>query len=159
MDVPQVAEPRKMGTLRRLTLDDMNTVARVHRRAFDDALPWLAGLHTPEEDAWFYRERMFVACEVWSVFSAEAIVGIMAIRPGWIDQFYGLRAAQRGGIGMALLRVAREAQDRLSLWTSQRNAGAPLLPGEGIQADPRKRRRRQRRRSRTCSISGRVPCS
>jgi GNAT superfamily N-acetyltransferase len=124
MDVPQVAESGKMGTLRRLALDDMNAAARVHRSAFDDALPWLAGLHTPEEDAWFYRERVFAACEVWGAFGAEALVGVVAFRPGWIDQLYVLRAAQRGGIGTALLRAAQEAQDRLSLWTFQRNTPA-----------------------------------
>ena len=28
----------------------MDAAAAVHRAAFDQALPWLAGLHTPEED-------------------------------------------------------------------------------------------------------------
>ena len=113
-----------MGTLRRLGLDDMEATARVHRSAFDDALPWLAGLHTPEEDRWFYRERVFTTCEVWGAFSAEALVGIVAFRPGWIDQLYVLPAAQRGGIGTALLRVAQDAHDSLSLWTFQRNTPA-----------------------------------
>src|SRR6185436_20003489 len=108
-----------MGTLRRLGLDDMEATARVHRSAFDNALPWLAGLHTPEEDRWFYRERVFTTCEVWGAFSAEALVGIVAFRPGWIDQLYVLPAAQRGGIGTALLRVAQDAHDSLSLWTFQ----------------------------------------
>ena len=140
----QVAESRKMGTLRRLALHDMNAAARVHRSGWTtpamDRGPAHAG-----EDAWFYRERMFVACEVWGAFGAEALVGIVAFRAGWIDQLCVLRAAQRGGIGTALLRLAQEAQDRLSLWTFQRNTrGAPLLRGEGIQADPRNRRRRQR---------------
>jgi len=113
-----------MGTLRRLGLDDMEATARVHRSAFDNALPWLAGLHTPEEDRWFYRERVFTTCEVWGAFSAEALVGIVAFRPGWIDQLYVLPAAQRGGIGTALLRVAQDAHDSLSLWTFQRNTPA-----------------------------------
>jgi hypothetical protein len=46
-------------TVRPLELADMDTAARVHRIAFDHALPWLAGLHTPDEDRWFYRERVF----------------------------------------------------------------------------------------------------
>src|SRR6185437_14189007 len=52
-------------TLRRLELADMDAAARIHRAAFDRALPWLAGLHTPDEDRWFFRERVFRACEVW----------------------------------------------------------------------------------------------
>ena len=113
-----------MGTLRRLGPDDMNAAARIHRSAFDDALPWLAGLHTPEQDRWFYRERVFTACEVWGAFSAEALVGIVAFRRDWVDQLYVLRKAQRGGIGTSLLRVAQKSRDRLSLWTFQRNTPA-----------------------------------
>jgi hypothetical protein len=32
--------------LRQLELEDMDTAARVLRSSFDQALPWLAGLHT-----------------------------------------------------------------------------------------------------------------
>ena len=113
-----------MGTLRRLGLDDMDAAARIHRSAFDDALPWLAGLHTPEEDRWFYRERVFTACEVWGAYAVDEMVGIVAFRRDWIDQLYVLRKAQRGGIGTALLRIAQKSRDRLSLWTFQRNTPA-----------------------------------
>ena len=50
--------------LRRLLLDDMAAAALVHRNYFNHALPWLADLHTPDEDRWFFRERVFVECEV-----------------------------------------------------------------------------------------------
>lgn len=36
--------------LRCLTLEEMDRAATVHRASFDDQHPWLAGLHTPEED-------------------------------------------------------------------------------------------------------------
>jgi hypothetical protein len=39
--------------LRRLALSDMDSAARIHRIAFDQALPALTGLHTPEEVAAF----------------------------------------------------------------------------------------------------------
>ncbi|WP_276573466.1 hypothetical protein [Bradyrhizobium sp. BRP56] len=35
-------------SIRRLVLADMDVAARVHRVAFDEALRWLAGLHTPD---------------------------------------------------------------------------------------------------------------
>ncbi len=41
--------------LRRLGLEDVEWAAAVHRASFDHALPALAGLHTPEEDRWFFR--------------------------------------------------------------------------------------------------------
>ena len=110
--------------LRQLKLDDMDAAARVVRTAFDQALPSLAGLHTPEEDQWFFRERVFETCEVWGAFDGAAMRGIIAFREGWIDQLYVLPTAQRRGVGKDLLRVAQNAFDRLQLWTFQRNASA-----------------------------------
>lgn len=111
-------------TLRQLALDDMDQAAAVHRAAFDDALPTLTGLHTPEEDRWFFRERMFTTCELWGSFDDQQLVGIIAFREGWIDQLYVLPSAQRRGIGTALLQIAKERFPSLSLWTFQRNTNA-----------------------------------
>ena len=110
--------------LRQLKLDDMDAAARVVRTAFDQALPSLAGLHTPEEDQWFFRERVFETCEVWGAFDGAAMRGIIAFREGWIDQLYVMPTAQRRGVGKDLLQVAQNAFDRLQLWTFQRNASA-----------------------------------
>ncbi|WP_298369296.1 GNAT family N-acetyltransferase [uncultured Bradyrhizobium sp.] len=111
-------------SIRRRTLADMDAAARVHRAAFDDALPWLAGLHTPDEDRWFYRERMFATCTVWGAFDGEAMSGIIASHDDWIAQLYVLPAAQGRGIGSALLEIAQQGADQLQLWTFQRNARA-----------------------------------
>ena len=110
--------------LRRLELCDMDAAARVLRTAFDQALPWLAGLHTPEEDRWFFRERVFRTCEVWGAFDGAGLTGVLAFRDGWIDQLYVLPTAWRRGVGTELLQVARGSCDRLQLWTFQRNAQA-----------------------------------
>ena len=110
--------------LRQLKLDDMDAAARVVRTAFDQALPSLAGLRTPEEDQWFFRERVFETCEVWGAFDGAAMRGIIAFREGWIDQLYVLPEAQRRGVGKDLLQVAQNAFDRLQLWTFQRNVRA-----------------------------------
>ena len=108
-------------TVRRLDLADMDAAAGVHRAAFDHALPWLRGLHTPDEDRWFFRERVFATCEIWGAFDGAAMSGIIAFREGWIDQLYVLPTAQRRGVGSELLQVAQNAFDRLQLWTFQRN--------------------------------------
>jgi len=102
----------------------MDAAARVHRAAFDEALPWLAGLHTPDEDRWFYRERMFATCALWGAFDGEAMSGVIAFHDDWIEQLYVLPAAQGRGIGGALLEIAQQGADRLQLWTFRRNAGA-----------------------------------
>jgi GNAT superfamily N-acetyltransferase len=110
--------------LRRLALEDMDQAALVHRAAFDARLPWLAGLHTPAEDRWFYRERMFAGSVVWGAFGEKALIGIIAFRRDWVDQLYVLPQAQGCGVGSALLDVAKAQATELSLWTFQRNESA-----------------------------------
>jgi GNAT superfamily N-acetyltransferase len=110
--------------IRQLELADMDAAAGVHRAAFDHALPWLAGLHTPDEDRWFYRERVFTGCQVHGAFDGAALAAIIAFRSGWVDQLYVLPEAQGHGIGSALLQVAKRAFDCLQLWTFQRNLSA-----------------------------------
>jgi ribosomal protein S18 acetylase RimI-like enzyme len=110
--------------LRRLELEDMDAAALVLRTAFDHALPSLAGLHTPQEDLWFFRERVFQTCEVWGAFDGAAIAGMIAFRKDWIDQLYVLPGAQRRGVGTELLQIAKSSFDCLQLWTFQRNGRA-----------------------------------
>jgi GNAT superfamily N-acetyltransferase len=115
--------------LRQLELADMGGAARVLRTAFDHALPSLAGLHTPAEDRWFFRELVFTSCEVWGAFDHAAMIGILAFREGWIDQLYVLPRAQGRGTGTELLRIAQRSFDRLHLWTFQRNTRARRFYG------------------------------
>ncbi|MGY4236951.1 GNAT superfamily N-acetyltransferase [Bradyrhizobium sp. USDA 4449] len=110
--------------LRPLVLTEMGAAAQVHRLAFDQAMPWLVGLHTPDEDRWFYRERVFPTCRVWGRFDGDELCGIMAFRDGWIEQLYVLPAAHGRGIGTELLEVAKSASERLELWSFQRNEPA-----------------------------------
>jgi ribosomal protein S18 acetylase RimI-like enzyme len=110
--------------LRRLEVTDMEQAARVHRASFDHALPWLATLHSPDEDRWFYRERVFKTCVLWGAFDAAVMTGMIAFRDGWIEQLYVVPDAQGRGLGGTLLDIAKRTSDRLQLWTSQRNVRA-----------------------------------
>jgi putative acetyltransferase len=110
--------------LRPLGLEDMDRAAAVHRASFDRALPALAGLHTPEEDRWFFRQRMFATCQLRGYFDNQQLVGIIAFREGWVDQLYVLPSSQCRGIGTALLAIAQGQFPSLSLWTFQRNKAA-----------------------------------
>ncbi|WID97898.1 GNAT family N-acetyltransferase [Bosea vestrisii] len=100
----------------------MDAVAAVHRASFDDRLPWLAGLHTPEEDRAYFGSVVFDECEVWGSVHGPALAGFIAFRHGWIDQLYVLPAYQGQGVGSALLEIARDRYPELNLWTFQRNA-------------------------------------
>jgi GNAT superfamily N-acetyltransferase len=110
--------------IRQLDLADMDAAAGVHRSAFDHALPWLTGLHTPDEDRWFYRERVFTRCQVHGAFEGDTLAAIIAFRSDWIDQLYVLPEVQGRGVGSELLQVAKRACDSFQLWTFQRNLGA-----------------------------------
>src|SRR3954449_1992421 len=105
--------------LRQLAIDEADQAASVLRASFDEALPSLAGVHTPDEDRWF-----FVDCQIWGYFKEQELAGIIAFREGWIDQLYILPAWQGHRIGTALLQVAQDRFDRLSLRTFQPNKRA-----------------------------------
>ena len=110
--------------LRKLDLAEMDVAAQVHRTAFDEALPWLTGRHTPQEDRWFFRERLFKTSQLWGAFEGAQMVGIIAFREDWVDQLYVLPSSQQRGIGTSLLHIAQQALPRLYLWTFQANVRA-----------------------------------
>ena len=110
--------------MRTLGFADMDDAAVVHRVAFDDRLPWLADLHTSDEDRSYFGEHVFQKCEVWGALDNTRLIGIIAFREGWIDHLYVLPNAQGHGVGTALLDVAKSAFSPLHLWTFQRNAQA-----------------------------------
>ena len=119
MSVPR----RPDHALRRLTRDDMDAAAVVLRRALDDRLPWLAGMHSPDDDRAFLRGPVFSSCEVWGAGSG-ALCGIIAFRDGWVDQLHVLPEWQGRGLGVALLDVAKARFRLIHLWTFQRNHAA-----------------------------------
>lgn len=101
----------------------MDEAALVLRRSFDDQYPWLAGLHTPEEDRTFFREILFPSCQIWGAI-AKGLIGIIAFQPDKVEQLYVLPNCQGQGAGGALLAVAMSQSNQLDLWTFQRNSRA-----------------------------------
>ena len=101
----------------------MAAASLVHRASFDERLPWLAGLHTPNEDRAFYECHVFSRCDVWGAADGT-LIGVIAFREGWVEQLYVLPSRQGQGVGGALLAVAKAAWPGLSLWAFQRNAPA-----------------------------------
>jgi len=41
-------------------------------------LPWLSGIHTPDEDRRFYREQLFALCKAWGAVEQGTLVGVIA---------------------------------------------------------------------------------
>jgi GNAT superfamily N-acetyltransferase len=73
---------------------------------------------------------------VWVAERDGQIVGVVALRDGWVEQFYVLPGYQGLGIGSGLLATVKEASpEGLSLWAFQRNTRArAFYEGRGFVA-------------------------
>ena len=83
------------------------------------------------------------------------MVGMIAFRDDWIDQFYVLPQAQRQGAGTALLGVAQSSLNRLNLWTFQRNERARFTYRADLCSCRKRTARATKKMSRTRCIFGR----
>jgi GNAT superfamily N-acetyltransferase len=111
-------------TLRRATLDDMPALARLYRLTVRASLPFVPELHTPEEDAWWFAERLFAANEVWLSETPHGPDGYVAFRADFIEHLFIQPRSQGARLGLALLDKAKENAAELSLWTFQANLRA-----------------------------------
>ena len=112
-------------SLRRARLDEMAAVARLYRRTVKTSLPFLPTLHTPEEDAWWFAERLYAANEVWLAEGEDGAEGYIAFRSDFIEHLFIAPEAQGRRLGVRLLDKAKEsAAVELSLWTFQQNLRA-----------------------------------
>jgi GNAT superfamily N-acetyltransferase len=110
--------------IRRASLDDMPALARLHRHTVTTSLPFVPQMHTPEEDAWWFSERLFATNEVWLAEAGGEPIGYIAFRPGFIEHLFVDPALQGAGLGPQLLAKAKAAFAELSLWTFQQNLRA-----------------------------------
>lgn len=114
-------------TYRLLRRAEAAAAADLHRRAGALIPGYDTGRHTPAEFAALYRDRVFPAGPLWGAFEGEALLGFVALLPGWIDHLYVEPARHGEGIGAALVRLAQREQDDLQLHTFQSNVRARAL--------------------------------
>ncbi|HEY1720160.1 MAG TPA: GNAT family N-acetyltransferase [Magnetospirillaceae bacterium] len=111
--------------IRRAMLEDMPTLAALHRHTLHMSLPFLPTLHTPDEDRAWFRDHLFPNNEVWvAEDEAGALLGYAARAQGWLNHIYVHPDHQGRGVGDALLAMAKGGIDTLQLWTFQENAHA-----------------------------------
>jgi len=115
--------PREL-IIRRAQPAESDAVAALSRISRETALPYLADVHTREDDREFFRDRVFTTCEVWVAERDGVLAGFCAFREGWVDHLYVHPEHHRTGVGSALLRTAMAANEALQLWTFQRNMNA-----------------------------------
>ena len=140
-------------TIKRLGLDEMDEASTIHRTAFDERMPWLAGFHTPVEDRYYFREQLFQKCKVFGALEDARLVGIIAFREGWIDQLYVRPSAQGRGIGTALLDIAKSTFSPLELLDiPAQHSGSPVLRDSRFRADYGNGWRGKRRERARCPL-------
>jgi GNAT superfamily N-acetyltransferase len=110
--------------LRRAGVEEMPAIARLYRATVRASLPFVPELHTPQEDAWWFAERLHALNEVWVAEDDEGYAGYIGFRADFIEHLFIRPERQGQGAGLLLLDKAREDAAELSLWTFQQNARA-----------------------------------
>ncbi len=115
--------------IRRADATEAQALARLFRAVRRADLPYLPELHTPEEDLWFFRHRVFAECEVWAAGAVDAFIAFRqeSINQGWVDHLYVGGMHQGRGLGTALLAQAMRSHASLRLRVFQQNAAAILF--------------------------------
>jgi GNAT superfamily N-acetyltransferase len=108
---------------------DGDALAGIFKAARDDAMPWLPVLHSEAEDRRFFG-GVIDESEVLVARGDSGPVAFLALKGDLVEHLYVTPAAQRTGIGSALLEAARERRPGgLRLWVFQRNHGARAFYG------------------------------
>ncbi|MGY1697682.1 GNAT family N-acetyltransferase [Geodermatophilus sp. SYSU D00814] len=104
---------------------DAAAVADVWLRSSSAALPTVRRAHTDDEVRGWARDVLLPRHDTWVAEDAGAVVGLLALSDGWLDQLY-LDPARRGrGIGDRFVALAKRRQPAgLQLWTFRVNAPA-----------------------------------
>lgn len=103
---------------------DVVPAARVHRASMRAAMPWLAVVHTPDEDVAWMRDTIFATQSVWLACDGDTMVGVASRGGTWLTQLYIAPGSGRRGIGTRLLERVADETPVIELWTFQRNAPA-----------------------------------
>lgn len=113
--------------IRRMKPDEVSVAATVWHRSRTADAPWIREGSNPSltEDLVAFRRDVARECEVWLAFAGDACHGLMAWRDERVQELFVLPAAQRRGVGTALLEKAMELMPG-GFWlrTDARNAGA-----------------------------------
>lgn len=110
--------------LRPARAEDAPGIAQLHRTSRAAAMPWLAVVHTPQEDLQYFSQQVLPVADVRVAEARGVLAGFAARRDSWLDHLYVAPGFWRGGIGGLLLDGAMVPAPRLELWTFQRNEGA-----------------------------------
>lgn len=113
--------------LRRAVRAETSAIAEVFLAARRSILHIVPMVHPDADAERWIGEVLFAETELWVAERAGAVAAMMSLSPGWLEHLYVHPEARGGGIGTALLALAKtqpQAAEGLQLWTFQANAGA-----------------------------------
>ena len=150
-DAPAVMLRRPRGP------QDAPEAARVHRASMRAAMPWLAVVHTPDEDLAWMRDTVFPTQSVWLACAGDAIVGVGAREGTRVMQLYVAPGWTGQGIGSRLQRMAGESAF-LDLWAFKRNAGRAASTSATISSPSSSPTARATRSASPTCVTRAAPC-
>ena len=110
--------------IRRMRSDEVEPVVSVWRRSRDAVQPWLEARmsYTRDDDLGFFRSVLMRENDVWVAAAGDTVLGLLALRDGFIAYLYVDPSAQGKGVGSALLAHAGAlSPGALALYTHQEN--------------------------------------
>ncbi len=113
-------------TVRRFVPHDADRLGDIWIAGFADGVPGVAPAHTPAEIRDHMGRDLPARAEVWVAADADdRALAFVAVEDGWVEQLYVDPPWIGGGVGDALLTVAKRSNPAgLQLWTFQVNARA-----------------------------------
>ena len=117
--------PEPVVVLRPARPGDGPAVAEVWLHSFDAALPTVRRAHPDDEVRRWIQDVVVPGEDTWVAESGGAVVGVLALSAGWIDQLYLDPDARGRGIGDRFVALAQQrSPSGLQLWTFQVNRSA-----------------------------------
>lgn len=112
--------------IREATSADAAGLAETWLRARRASLPVIpAPVHGDDEVRAWFADVVVPTRETWVAEVDGAVVGLLVLDSGWVDQLYVDPDHTGRGLGSQLLDLAKQQRpDGLELWTFQANAGA-----------------------------------
>jgi GNAT superfamily N-acetyltransferase/chorismate mutase len=106
--------------------DDLPAVAELYLEARRAAVPLMPpGVHPDDDVRRWVGSWDLATRDVWLAESDGSIVGFATVTPAWLESLYVAPAAQRHGVGSALLDVAKaQRPDGFGLWVFESNVPA-----------------------------------
>lgn len=124
--------------IRPMTEADLMAVVALWQTTKRAAYPYLPleQSYSFDDNLHFFRDHIFVSCDIWLAEQEQLLLGFLAIRGSYIDRLYILPSAQQQGIGTALIAHAKLLSPTgLELHTHQENHSAcAFYEKHGFQA-------------------------